>query len=59
MFGSDWPVCNVGRSGIAKFWNHCHDLVEAILESQSLTPEEKAQIWPGTAIKAYNIKLSV
>ena len=57
MFGSDWPVCNVGGPGIAKSWNHWHDLVDAILTSQNLTQAEKAQVWSGTAIEAYNIKL--
>ncbi|KIW94256.1 uncharacterized protein Z519_05572 [Cladophialophora bantiana CBS 173.52] len=57
MFGSDWPVCNVGGPGIAKSWSHWHALVEAILTSQNLTPDERAQIWSGTAIKAYSIIL--
>lgn len=55
MFGSDWPVCNVGGPGTAKSWTHWHDLVAAILTSQNLTQKEKAQIWSGTAAEAYNI----
>ncbi|KIY01912.1 uncharacterized protein Z520_02050 [Fonsecaea multimorphosa CBS 102226] len=57
MFGSDWPVCNVGGPGVVKSWSHWHDLVEAILASQNLTAEEQAQIWSGTAIQAYGIQL--
>ncbi|OAP65002.1 hypothetical protein AYL99_00974 [Fonsecaea erecta] len=59
MFGSDWPVCNVGGPGIVKSWSHWHDFVEAILASQNSTAEEQAQIWSGTAVKAYGITLPV
>ncbi|KIW81787.1 hypothetical protein Z517_04813 [Fonsecaea pedrosoi CBS 271.37] len=58
MFGSDWPVCNLGGPGVVKSWSHWHDLVEAILASQNLTAEERAKIWSGTAIKAYRIDCS-
>jgi L-rhamnono-1,4-lactonase len=57
MFGSDWPVCNVGGPGTAKSWDHWHDLVQAILTAQNLTWDEKARIWSGTAVEAYNIRL--
>ncbi|KIW34499.1 uncharacterized protein PV07_01275 [Cladophialophora immunda] len=59
MFGSDWPVCNVGGPGVVKSWSHWHELVEAILASQELTADEQAQIWSGTAVKAYGINLPV
>ncbi|EXJ55147.1 hypothetical protein A1O7_08072 [Cladophialophora yegresii CBS 114405] len=57
MFGSDWPVCNVGGPGIAKSWHHWHDLVDEILRAQSLKRDEKARVWSGTAVAAYNIRL--
>ncbi|RMZ89585.1 hypothetical protein DV736_g3192, partial [Chaetothyriales sp. CBS 134916] len=59
MFGSDWPVCNVGGPGIAKSWSHWHSVVTAILDTLSLTPEEKALVWSGTAMKAYNIRCTI
>ena len=58
MFGSDWPVCNVGGPGIKSSWRHWYNLVGAILDSQDLTSEQKAQVWSATAMKAYNIHLN-
>ncbi|KAJ9612998.1 L-rhamnono-gamma-lactonase [Cladophialophora chaetospira] len=55
MFGSDWPVCNVGGPGTAKSWNHWYDLVNTILTSRDCSEEDRAQIWAGSAAKAYNI----
>ncbi|EXJ92057.1 hypothetical protein A1O3_00607 [Capronia epimyces CBS 606.96] len=57
MFGSDWPVCNAGGPGVQASWGHWHSLVAAILDDQGLTPEQKAQVWSGTAIEAYNIHI--
>ena len=57
LFGSDWPVCNVGGPGIQNSWNRWYELVEAILTSQNLTREEKIRIYSGTAVEAYNITL--
>ncbi|KIV86620.1 hypothetical protein PV11_02220 [Exophiala sideris] len=56
MFGSDWPVCNVGGPGTEASWRHWHALINAILGSQGLNPEEKARVWSETAVEAYNIK---
>ena len=55
MFGSDWPVCNVGGPGVDMSWQYWHDLVSAILAAQNLTDRERAMAWSGTARKAYNI----
>ncbi|KIW13738.1 hypothetical protein PV08_08929 [Exophiala spinifera] len=56
MFGSDWPVCNVGGPGIKSSWQHWRAVVEAILESQGLDDEGKAMVWSGTATEAYSIR---
>ena len=55
LFGSDWPVCNVGGPGTEKSWLHWHSLIFAVLDSLELTGEDKAMVWSGTASKAYNI----
>ena len=55
MFGSDWPVCNAGGPGIQDSWSHYVSLVTAILDSQKLNDEEKAQVWSGTASQAYKL----
>ncbi|KAL2419546.1 hypothetical protein ABEF95_003065 [Exophiala dermatitidis] len=57
MFGSDWPVCNVGGPGIRKSWGHWYALVSAILDDQGLSEEQKKRVWSGTAVEAYNIQL--
>lgn len=57
LFGSDWPVCNVGGPGIGASWSHWYNLVNAILDDHKLTPAEKAEIWSGTAARAYNIHI--
>jgi L-rhamnono-1,4-lactonase len=54
MFGSDWPVCNVGGPG-EKSWSHYVNLVVAILQAQKLNDDEQAQVWSGTATSAYKI----
>ncbi|KEF55392.1 uncharacterized protein A1O9_08142 [Exophiala aquamarina CBS 119918] len=56
LFGSDWPVCGVGGPGNYS-WQHWHDLVEAILESQNASAQSKKEVWSGTAAQAYNIKI--
>lgn len=58
MFGSDWPVCNVGGPGMARSWTHWHALAEEILSAQALSIEEKEQVWCGTAMNAYSIQLA-
>ena len=55
MFGSDWPVCNVGGPGPNKSWQHWHDLVTALLSDLDLSVDDIARIWHGTAAEAYRI----
>ena len=55
MFGSDWPVCNVGGPGDEKSWGHWRDVVAEILERAKLSTEEKDRIWFGTAVEAYSL----
>ena len=53
MFGSDWPVCNVGGPGPEKTWLHWVNVVESLLNHHECSPEQKARIWSGTAKEAY------
>ncbi|KAF2100895.1 hypothetical protein NA57DRAFT_35937 [Rhizodiscina lignyota] len=55
MFGSDWPVCNVGGPGIEHAWSSWKVAVNKILENYHLTDEQQAQIWHGTALEAYRL----
>lgn len=55
MFGSDWPVCNVGGPGPSISWQHWHQLSDALLASLNLTETDLARVWAGTAAEAYRI----
>lgn len=54
MFGSDWPVCTFGESGMDG-WARWRDVVEKMCWMGSLEDEERAMIWGGTAKKAYGL----
>ena len=58
MFGSDWPVCNVGGPGAERSWSHWHDVVTALLQELELDEDAQRRIWYGTAAEAYRIDLS-
>lgn len=55
MFGSDWPVCNVGGPGDEKSFKSWHAVVEEILTRQKLGEGQKDQIWASTATEAYGL----
>ncbi|KAL3257790.1 hypothetical protein ABHI18_006553 [Aspergillus niger] len=57
MFGSDWPVCNVGGGGSAVAWRRWRSVVEGILEKRGLSQEQKEGVWGGVAVKAYAIEI--
>ncbi|PWY67747.1 amidohydrolase family protein [Aspergillus eucalypticola CBS 122712] len=56
MFGSDWPVCNVGGGGNTVAWRRWRSVVEGILEKRGLSQEQKEGVWGGVALKAYGIE---
>ena len=55
LFGSDWPVCNVGGPGSEESWSHWVTFVEQLLEDHGCTHDEKQRIWSRTAKEAYGI----
>jgi L-rhamnono-1,4-lactonase len=55
MFGSDWPVCNVGGPAVELSWQCWHDVADAILSALNLAHDEKLMVWSGTAQLAYSI----
>ncbi|PLB36052.1 uncharacterized protein BDW47DRAFT_54741 [Aspergillus candidus] len=57
MFGSDWPVCNIGGGGNAVSWGRWQAIVEGILERQGLNEGQKRRVWGGTAVEAYGIEV--
>lgn len=59
MFGSDWPVCNVGGPGREKAWGHWVEFVGAVLEDQGLDSEGKGRVWAGTAVEGYGLDVDL
>ncbi|KAJ5082136.1 hypothetical protein N7532_011179 [Penicillium argentinense] len=57
MFGSDWPVANIGGGGNDISWYRWRRVVERVFERRSLSEEQKAGIWGQVAITAYGIEL--
>lgn len=54
MFGSNWPVCNVGVGEDA--WRKWHRVVEMVCDLAGLSEDDQKMLWGGTAKKAYNIE---
>ncbi len=57
MFGSDWPVCNIGGGGNNISWNRWIRVVESILEKKGLTEEQRQGVWGQVAVEAYGLNL--
>lgn len=65
MFGSDWPVCNVGvrsKSGSEAgeevyngAWSEWHEIVESLLNEVGVGEEEREWVWWRTAREAYGL----
>lgn len=55
MFGSDWPVCNVGGGGNDVSWSRWRSVVEQILDQRKLSEEQKRGVWGDVALRAYGI----
>ena len=58
MFGSDWPVCEVGGPG-EDSWAHWVEYVAAVLDDQGLSEREKRRIWAETAKEVYDLTVDV
>ncbi|KAL4968052.1 uncharacterized protein BDV14DRAFT_197285 [Aspergillus stella-maris] len=57
MFGSDWPVCNVGGGGNEVTWGRWRAVVEGILERRELSEDQKRGVWGGVALEAYGVTI--
>lgn len=58
MFGSDWPVCNLGGPGEKETWSLWKEVVELALDDPELglTAKDKDRVWGGTAVEAYGLE---
>ncbi|KAF1926218.1 uncharacterized protein M421DRAFT_94079 [Didymella exigua CBS 183.55] len=58
MFGSDWPVCNVGGpAGEKGNWGLWVEIVESLLEAAHVAEEDREQVWWKAGSRAYDVQL--
>jgi L-rhamnono-1,4-lactonase len=57
MFGSDWPVCNIGGGGNLVSWSRWNRVVTSVLERRGLDEKHSKGIWGQVAVKAYGVTL--
>ncbi|KAL4910783.1 hypothetical protein BDW74DRAFT_2608 [Aspergillus multicolor] len=57
MFGSDWPVCNVGGGGNAVTWGRWSRVVAGVLQRRGLTEDQRRGFWGQVAVKAYGVTI--
>lgn len=55
MFGSDWPVCNMGGGGNELAWHRWKQIVDIILDVRGCTDIERQGVWGGVAFEAYSL----
>ncbi|KAL4811111.1 hypothetical protein BDV18DRAFT_5514 [Aspergillus unguis] len=54
MFGSDWPICNVG-GGSQQTWGQWRRVAEGLLERRGLSEQQKRGFWGEVAVRAYGV----
>jgi predicted TIM-barrel fold metal-dependent hydrolase len=58
MFGSDWPVCNIGGPrGEAGNWGFWREAVSRVLEEWEESEKVREGVWWRTGERAYGIEL--
>ncbi|KAF2627534.1 hypothetical protein BU25DRAFT_341336 [Macroventuria anomochaeta] len=58
MFGSDWPVCNVGGpAGEKANWGLWVESVELMLREAKIGEEDRESVWVGAGSRAYDVQL--
>ncbi|KAL8808691.1 MAG: hypothetical protein Q9200_004122 [Gallowayella weberi] len=54
LYGSDWPVCNVGGGGNQVSWLNWWSVVGNFVQ-ENLSKEDQAGFWSGNALRAYGV----
>ncbi|KAL8943166.1 MAG: hypothetical protein Q9216_001220 [Gyalolechia sp. 2 TL-2023] len=54
LFGSDWPVCNVGGGGNKVSWMNWWSVVQDFVEN-SMSGDDQPHFWSGNATRAYSL----
>ena len=58
LFGSDWPVCNIGGGGNLTAWTNWCWIVRNFIIAAKLTEVDSKAIWGGNAARVYRIPLN-
>jgi L-rhamnono-1,4-lactonase len=56
IFGSDWPVCNMGGGGNEVAWNDWLYVIREWVKRRGLSPADQKAFFAENALRAYNIK---
>ncbi|KAL8798883.1 MAG: hypothetical protein Q9182_006313 [Xanthomendoza sp. 2 TL-2023] len=54
LYGSDWPICNVGGGGNQVSWLNWWSVVGSFVQ-ENLSKEDQAGFWSGNALRAYGV----
>ncbi|KAL8732822.1 MAG: hypothetical protein Q9181_003802 [Wetmoreana brouardii] len=54
MFGSDWPVCNIGGGGNNVGWINWWSVTNDFMKD-NMNTEKQADFWSGNAMRAYGV----
>lgn len=57
LFGSDWPICNIGGGGNTVAWRRWMKIVDTLIQRRGMTTEQAAAVFGGVAIKAYGLHI--
>lgn len=58
LFGSEWPVCKIGRDGGIRDWSNWYGLVELVLAlDEASIQEDRERIWWSSAAREYRLPL--
>lgn len=58
VFGSDWPVCNVGGpAGEKGNWGLWVETVELLLKESNVSESKRDLVWWGAGSRAYGVEV--
>lgn len=58
IFGSDWPVCNVGGpAGEKGNWGLWIETVDLLLRESNLSESKRDLVWWGAGSRAYSVEM--
>lgn len=58
LFGSDWPVCDIGGPGGDRAWGVWREAVACALEAWGLGAKEREGVWWRNAVEVYGLEVT-